>query len=125
MAGDASLIIPGHGQSLPRTLLLADAIANSQVDALETSEEDWARVMRTNVDGVFWTAQAAGDVFKSQGHGALIVTASVSAILVNLPQKQAAYNASKAAAVQLARSLAVEWAGFARVNAVSPGFIST
>lgn len=47
-------------------------------------------------------------------------TASVSAILVNVPQKQAAYNASKAAQVHLAKSLAVEWADFARVNCISP-----
>lgn len=47
-------------------------------------------------------------------------TASVSAILVNIPQKQAAYNASKAALVHLAKSLAVEWVDFARVNCVSP-----
>jgi hypothetical protein len=47
-------------------------------------------------------------------------TASVSAILVNIPQKQAAYNASKAAQVHLAKSLAVEWADFARVNCISP-----
>lgn len=47
-------------------------------------------------------------------------TASVSAILVNVPQKQAAYNASKAAQVHLAKSLAVEWADFTRVNCISP-----
>ncbi|CAI6032714.1 unnamed protein product [Clonostachys chloroleuca] len=50
---------------------------------------------------------------------------SVSATLVNVPQRQAAYNSSKAAAVHLAKSLAVEWVDFARVNCVSPGFIET
>lgn len=44
----------------------------------------------------------------------------MSATLVNVPQKQAAYNASKAAQVHLAKSLAVEWADFARVNCISP-----
>jgi sorbose reductase len=72
-----------------------------------------------------WTAQAAGKIFKRQGHGSLVVTASASAILVNIPQTQAAYNASKAAVVHLAKSLAVEWASFARVNCISPGFIET
>jgi sorbose reductase len=72
-----------------------------------------------------WTAQAAGKIFKRQGHGSLVITASVSAILVNIPQTQAAYNASKAAVVHLAKSLAVEWASFARVNCISPGFIET
>jgi len=46
----------------------------------------------------------------------MIFTASVSAILVNIPQRQAAYNASKAAVVHLAKSLAVEWTDFATVN---------
>ncbi|KAF7596390.1 hypothetical protein BBP40_002134 [Aspergillus hancockii] len=63
--------------------------------------------------------------FKRQGKGNLIITASVSSILVNIPQTQVAYNASKAAAVHLAKSLAVEWAEFARVNCISPGFIMT
>lgn len=72
-----------------------------------------------------WTAQAAGKIFKEQGKGNLIITSSVSATLVNIPQTQAAYNASKAAAVHLGKSLAVEWADFARVNSISPGFIVT
>ncbi|KAJ5241838.1 uncharacterized protein N7469_000165 [Penicillium citrinum] len=83
---------------------------------LEYDEESWARDNRVNYDGVMWTAQAAGKIFKRQGKGNLIITASVSAILVNIPQTQCAYNASKAAAVHLAKSLAVEWTDFARVN---------
>lgn len=84
-------------------------------------------MMAVNLDGAMYTAQAAGQIFKAQGPGphSLIFTASVSAILVNVPQKQAPYNASKAAVVHLAKSLAVEWTDFARVNCISPGFIST
>ncbi|KAK2596744.1 hypothetical protein QQS21_006199 [Conoideocrella luteorostrata] len=104
-------------------------VANSGVCAdipnLEYTEETWRANNSVNLDGVMWTAQAAGKIFKKQGRGNLIVTASVSAILVNIPQQQAAYNASKAAAVHLAKSLAVEWVDFARVNTVSPGFIET
>ena len=83
--------------------------------------------MAVNLDGAMFTAQAAGNIFKKQGPGAcsMIFTASVSAILVNVPQQQAPYNASKAAVVHLAKSLAVEWIDFARVNCISPGFIST
>ncbi|KAF9730948.1 hypothetical protein PMIN06_004602 [Paraphaeosphaeria minitans] len=93
--------------------------------AEDYTEEQWRKVMAVNLDGAFYTAQAAGNIFKNQGHGNLIFTASVSAILVNVPQKQAAYNASKAGVVQLARCLSVEWVEFARVNCVSPGFIET
>ncbi|KAG9233831.1 hypothetical protein BJ875DRAFT_535135 [Amylocarpus encephaloides] len=57
--------------------------------------------------------------------GNVVFMASVSAILVNVPQKQAAYNASKAGVVQLVRCSSVEWVDFCRVNCVSPGFIAT
>lgn len=46
--------------------------------------------MRVNLDGAFYTAQAAAPIFKEQGYGNVIFTASVSATLVNVPQKQAA-----------------------------------
>lgn len=81
--------------------------------------------MRVNLDGAFFTAQAAGKIFKKQGSGNVIFTSSVSSKLVNVPQKQAPYNASKAAVSQLAKCLAVEWVDFARVNIISPGFIAT
>jgi sorbose reductase len=104
-------------------------VANSgvcaNVPALEYDEQTWSRNNSVNYDGAMWTAQAAGKIFKKQGHGSIIFTASVSATLVNIPQTQAAYNASKAAVVHLAKSLAVEWADFARVNCISPGFILT
>ncbi|KAI7969377.1 hypothetical protein EIK77_005007 [Talaromyces pinophilus] len=92
---------------------------------LEYTEETWARDNRVNYDGVMWTAQAAGKIFKKQGKGNFIITASVSATLVNIPQTQVAYNASKAAALHLAKSLAVEWVDFARINYISPGFMIT
>jgi sorbose reductase len=104
-------------------------VANSGVCAnipnLEYTEETWRANNSVNLDGVMWTAQAAGKIFKRQLSGNLIITASVSATLVNIPQTQAAYNASKAAAVHLGKSLAVEWIDFARVNMISPGFIET
>lgn len=46
--------------------------------------------MQVNLDGAFFSAQAAARIFKEQGRGNVIFTASVSATLVNVPQKQAA-----------------------------------
>lgn len=106
-------------------IVVANAGTCTNCPNLEYDEESWARDNRVNYDGVMWTAQAAGKIFKKQGKGNLIITASVSAILINIPQTQVAYNASKAAVVHLAKGLAVEWADFARVNCISPGFIMT
>jgi sorbose reductase len=106
-------------------VVVANSGVCANVPALEYTEETWQDNNSVNYDGVMWTAQAAGRIFHKQGKGNLVITASVSAILVNVPQTQAAYNASKAAVVHLAKSLAVEWADFARVNCVSPGFIRT
>ncbi|KAL2836798.1 hypothetical protein BJX68DRAFT_259800 [Aspergillus pseudodeflectus] len=95
------------------------------VPAEDYTVDQWRKIMDVNLDGAFYSAQAAAKIFKEQGKGNIIFTASVSATLVNVPQKQAAYNASKAAVVQLAKCLSVEWVDFCRVNCISPGFIAT
>ncbi len=63
----------------------------------------------------------------AQGAGGSIVNiASMSGSVVNRPQRQAAYNASKAAVIMITKSLATEWAASGiRVNAVSPGYVET
>ncbi|KAK5094569.1 hypothetical protein LTR70_004045 [Exophiala xenobiotica] len=106
-------------------IVVANAGIASHHPAEDYTNEQWSEIMKVNLDGAFYTAQASARIFKAQGSGNLIFTASVSAILVNVPQKQAAYNASKAGLVQLARFLSVEWVDFCRVNCVSPGFIAT
>lgn len=106
-------------------VVVANAGVCAQVSGLDYTEESWRWNNSVNFDGVMWTAQAAGKIFKAQGHGNLIITASVSSVLVNTPQHQAVYNASKSAAAHLGKSLAVEWVDFARVNSVSPGYVGT
>ncbi|KAJ5096399.1 oxidoreductase [Penicillium alfredii] len=104
-------------------------VANSGIATCVAAENytpsQWSEIMKVNLDGAFYSAQAAARIFKQQGHGNIIFTASVSANLVNVPQRQAAYNASKAGVVQLAKCLSVEWVDFCRVNCISPGFIAT
>lgn len=78
-----------------------------------------------NYDSVFYLARVAGPIFKRQGRGNFIATASMSGHIVNVPGNQAAYNAGKAAVIHFCKSLAVEWRAFARVNTVSPGFFNT
>ncbi|GAB1482419.1 SDR family NAD(P)-dependent oxidoreductase [Treponema sp.] len=94
--------------------------------AEEMSFEEWKRVIDVNLTGIFLTAQAAGRVMIKNKSGSIINTASMSGHIVNMPQPQCAYNASKAAVILLTKSLAVEWAPYnVRVNSVSPGYIGT
>ena len=67
----------------------------------------------------------AGQIFKKKGSGSFIITASMSAHINNVPNYQTAYNSAKAAVMHMAKGLAVEFAGFARVNSVSPGYTNT
>ncbi|KAI1616489.1 putative NADP-dependent mannitol dehydrogenase [Exophiala viscosa] len=91
----------------------------------QLSLEDYRRQMAVNVDGTVYCAKYAGEVFQRQGQGNLIITSSVSGHIVNVPNDQPVYNASKAAITHLGKSLAREWRQFARVNIVSPGIFDT
>jgi sorbose reductase len=107
-------------------IVVANSGITSEVPAEEYSLEQWREVMRVNLDGAFYTAQAAANIFKKQSMpGNIIFTASTSATTSGYPQHESAYDASKAGVVQLAKSLAVEWIDICRVNCVSPGYIAT
>lgn len=71
-------------------IVVANAGIASYSPAEDYTPEKFSEVMRVNLDGAFYTAQAAARIFKKSGRGNIIFTASVSAILVNIPQKQAA-----------------------------------
>lgn len=101
------------------------------IPAEEYPEDKYRKQLQVNLDGAFFCAQSAHRIFKLQQdagklrQGSIIITASISAIIVNHPQRQAPYNASKAGVVQLAKCLAYEWTSVCKVNCISPGYIST
>ena len=101
-------------------------IARSNVPAESMSDEEWLTVTDVNLNGLFWCCRAFGRNMLEAGRGAVVNVGSMSGIIVNRPQEQVQYNASKAAVHQLTKSLAAEWAPRGvRVNAVAPTYIET
>lgn len=101
-------------------------IAISNHPAENMADDVWHKVIDVNQNGVFYCCRAFGRDMLTRGTGSIINTGSMSGYVVNRPQEQANYNASKAAVHHLTRSLAAEWAGRGvRVNSVAPTYIET
>lgn len=94
---------------------------------IEASLEEFRKVIDVNLTGEYNIARIAGRIMIEKGiRGSIINMASMSGSIVNIPQWQCSYNASKAAVIHMTRSLAVEWAEYGiRVNSLSPGYIAT
>jgi NAD(P)-dependent dehydrogenase (short-subunit alcohol dehydrogenase family) len=101
-------------------------IARSETAAEDVTNEHWLNVLDVNLNGTFWCAQAFGRHMLAANKGVIVNVGSMSGFIVNRPQPQSYYNASKAAVHHLTRSLAAEWASRGvRVNAVAPTYINT
>ena len=101
-------------------------IARSDTPAEDVADEHWLNVLDVNLNGVFWCCRAFGRQMLERGKGSIVNVGSMSGFIVNRPQPQSYYNASKAAVHHLTKSLAAEWgARGVRVNAVAPTYIDT
>jgi NAD(P)-dependent dehydrogenase (short-subunit alcohol dehydrogenase family) len=100
------------------------AISNHPAETM--SDAVWNKVIDVNLNGVFWCCRAFGRHMLERGAGSIVNVGSMSGFIVNRPQEQANYNASKAAVHHLTKSLAAEWgARGVRVNSVAPTYIDT
>lgn len=95
-------------------------------ESFAVTDQEWDDVWNLNVRALWKASLAVGAHMREAGGGAIVNVGSMSGIIVNRPQMQPAYNASKAAVHHLTKSLAVEWAPYSiRVNAVAPGYVKT
>ncbi|MBE7182805.1 MAG: SDR family oxidoreductase [Methylobacterium mesophilicum] len=100
------------------------AISNHPAETM--ADDVWNKVIDVNLNGVFWCCRAFGKAMLERGAGVIVNVGSMSGFIVNRPQEQANYNASKAGVHHLTRSLAAEWgARGVRVNSVAPTYIET
>ena len=107
-------------------ILVNCAGVSQLVPAEEMEEEEWDRVLDVNLKATFLWCKAVAPSMIANRRGKIINIASMSGSIVNYPQPQCAYNASKAGVVMLTKSLAAEWAQYnINVNSISPGYIAT
>lgn len=93
-------------------------------EALETTAEDWERIVDVNLRGVIHGVRAAYPIMVEQGSGHIVNTASLAGLIAS--PGLVAYAATKHAVVGLSRSLRIEAARYGvRVSAVCPGFVRT
>ena len=105
-------------------ILVNNAGTNFRKNLQDLTVEEWDEILNTNLRSAFLCSKHVYPVLKAQGGGKIICIGSMTTIFGG--PKVSAYGASKGGIVQLARSLAVSWAGDnIQVNSILPGYINT
>jgi len=130
--GDETAVEAGFAETLLQFGRVDGCFANAGVSGrgntrtfYEMTTEEWHRVLKVNLDGVFWTMRAASKHMVERGGGGVLVpTASLAAIAG--AQRNEHYAATKGAVISMTKSLCVEYARYGiRANAILPGWIET
>ncbi|MFX0115582.1 MAG: SDR family NAD(P)-dependent oxidoreductase [Candidatus Hodarchaeota archaeon] len=104
-------------------ILISNAGISVRKPFLEIDYEQWSRVLRVNLDGMFLCAKEAIKRMERQCSGVVLFTASNNGLEGH--KWYADYNASKAGVILLAKTLALEFAPWLRANAICPGYVLT
>ena len=116
--------VEGAFSSLDKLDILVNNAGIGHVGGLEeTATEDWRKVFRVNVEGVYLATQAAVPLLLASQHGAIVNMGSVAG-LVGV-KRRFAYCASKGAVIAMTRQIAADYAGRLRINCVCPGTVDT
>jgi len=107
-------------------ILVANAGIAYESNTQDHSDEDWHRVMKINLDGVFFCVRSFGKRMVERKRGSIVAISSIAGVKAVRPELHAGYDVSKAGVAHLCRVVGVEWAPFnVRVNAVGPGYTDT
>lgn len=104
-------------------VLISNAGISVRNPFLKIDYEQWSKVLRVNLDGMFLCAKEAIRKMKKQRSGVVLLTASTNGMEGH--SYYADYNSSKAGVMLLAKTLALEFAPWLRVNAICPGYVLT
>ena len=128
-----------HDKTVPQKIIDFTLEKHGRVDILvnnagvakhgkmeEYNDELLDNIMNINVDSVFRMCRSVLTPMKKQGEGVILNIGSISGLVSNIPQPQTAYNASKAAVINLTKNVAMDYGQMGiRANAICPGFIET
>jgi len=107
-------------------ILVANAGVAYESPTATHSDEDWHRVMKINLDGVFFCVRSFGKRMVERKRGSIIAISSIAGVKVVRPEIHVGYDVSKAGVAHMCKVIGVEWAPFnVRVNAVGPGYTDT
>jgi len=104
-------------------VLISNAGISIRKPFTEVDYAQWSKIMQVNLDGMFFCSRAAIERMEPQQSGVILYTASTSGLAAN--PNYADYSASKAAVINLARTIACECAPWLRINSVCPGYVMT